>query len=318
MIGDPNWLYSTIAQSSAAIVAIIGGFITATVLNLLSEKRSIQKQKSEKETDIKAIKEKRAKLYNIYETNEAERFLRNELDKYSDDDIPTLDKILAKYPSDYRRFFNQDILNKMFLNLSLRQVKAKLFILKHKDKIDTNKYDSFLEWAKPNVSTKDYIEIAGEYEKYIEHQKKSQSASSEAGTSPPWTLSVSSGWAAHWGGGIIQDQFERELKEEEKHQSEQANIYSGIEKLDYQLFLLNYGLENLNNQLSAFQYPSGLRWGVFTLAFLAVFCVLVPVIIIALNAFYRWAQILTISAFWIGIIGVFSYIVFQIRELRRK
>ncbi|GAI11749.1 unnamed protein product, partial [marine sediment metagenome] len=31
MIGDPNWLYSTIAQSSAAIVAIIGGFITATV-----------------------------------------------------------------------------------------------------------------------------------------------------------------------------------------------------------------------------------------------------------------------------------------------
>jgi len=44
MIGDPNWLYSTIAQSSAAIVAIIGGFITASVLMLTAEKRSLRGQ----------------------------------------------------------------------------------------------------------------------------------------------------------------------------------------------------------------------------------------------------------------------------------
>ncbi|MBA7672472.1 hypothetical protein ES703_80649 [subsurface metagenome] len=44
MIYDPNWLYSTIAQSSAAIVAIIGGFITATVLMLTAEKRSLETQ----------------------------------------------------------------------------------------------------------------------------------------------------------------------------------------------------------------------------------------------------------------------------------
>ncbi|MFC2013361.1 hypothetical protein ACFLU8_00490 [Chloroflexota bacterium] len=39
---DPNWLYSTIAQSSAAIVAIIGGFITASVLMLITEKRNLK------------------------------------------------------------------------------------------------------------------------------------------------------------------------------------------------------------------------------------------------------------------------------------
>jgi len=43
MVNDPNWLYSTIAQSSAAIVAIIGGFITATVLTISSEKRSLKR-----------------------------------------------------------------------------------------------------------------------------------------------------------------------------------------------------------------------------------------------------------------------------------
>ncbi len=44
MIGDPNWLYSTIAQSSAAIVAVIGGFITATLLRLTAEKERLVKR----------------------------------------------------------------------------------------------------------------------------------------------------------------------------------------------------------------------------------------------------------------------------------
>ncbi|MBA7652565.1 hypothetical protein ES703_60400 [subsurface metagenome] len=315
MITDPSWLYSTIAQSSAAIVAIIGGFITASVLMLMSEKRGLQKQKSEKETHIQAIKDKRAELQYIYDTNKAERFIRNELAKYSDDNIPTLDKILDNYPSDYSTFFNKNILEKEFLKLSLKQVKAKLFMLKHADRIDVNKYDSFLEWVKNKVSTEDYIEIVGEYDKYIERQKKSESASNDASTLPPWVSS--------WGSNIIQKQLdidkkERELKEEEKHRSEQDNIYSGIKKLDYQIFLINHELENLNSRLGAFQYPQGLGWGIIVLAFLAVFCVLVPVIIIAFNAFYPWAQILTTFAFWIGIIGVFAYIVFQIRALRRK
>ena len=48
MIGDPNWLYSTIAQSSAAIVAIIGGFITASVLMLTAEKRNLKNQLANK------------------------------------------------------------------------------------------------------------------------------------------------------------------------------------------------------------------------------------------------------------------------------
>ncbi|MFC1959061.1 hypothetical protein ACFLV6_04050 [Chloroflexota bacterium] len=45
---DTSWLYSTIAQSSAAIVAIIGGFITATVLMLTAEKRNLVTQISDK------------------------------------------------------------------------------------------------------------------------------------------------------------------------------------------------------------------------------------------------------------------------------
>ncbi len=48
MTTDPSWLYSTIAQSSAAIVAIIGGFITASVLMLTAEKRNLKNQRDDK------------------------------------------------------------------------------------------------------------------------------------------------------------------------------------------------------------------------------------------------------------------------------
>ena len=305
MITDPSWLYSTIAQSSAAIVAIIGGFITASVLMLISEKRGLQNQKTEKEAHIQGIKEKRVELKYIYDTNEAERFIKNELAKYPNDDIPKLDEIFRKYPSDYRTLFNEKILQKEFIRLSLKRLNAKLFILKNTDKIDVNEYDSFLEWAKNKVSTGEYIEISNEYEKYVERQKKSESASKDASTLSPWTLP--------WLGGSIRQQLgiykkDHELTEEEKYRSKQDNIYSRISYLDYQISLLNHDLENLNSRLDTFQYPQGLGWGMVILAFLAIFCVLVPALVIAFNAFYPWAQILTTSTFCIGIISLIVYL----------
>ena len=59
MITDPSWLYSTIAQSSAAIVAIIGGFITASVLMLTSERRNLANQLSEKKIRLEKLKSER-------------------------------------------------------------------------------------------------------------------------------------------------------------------------------------------------------------------------------------------------------------------
>ena len=55
MTTDPSWLYSTIAQSSAAIVAIIGGFITASVLYLSAEKRSLVKRLDEMKAKLSSL-----------------------------------------------------------------------------------------------------------------------------------------------------------------------------------------------------------------------------------------------------------------------
>ena len=57
MVTAPSWLYSTIAQSSPAIVAIIGGFITASVLMLSAEKRGLNKQLIDKKLRLKKLTE---------------------------------------------------------------------------------------------------------------------------------------------------------------------------------------------------------------------------------------------------------------------
>ena len=73
----------------------------------------------------------------------------------------------------------------------------------------------------------------------------------------------------------------------------------------------------LEGRIKAFSYPPNLIWGLVVLGFLAIFGILMPVIIIACEAFYSWAKWLTTGSFCLGLIGVFAYIVFQIRTLRR-
>ncbi len=148
MIGDPNWLYSTIAQSSAAIVAIIGGFITASVLMLTAEKRNLKNQRDDKK-----------------------------------------------------------------------------FYLQNKDKY----------------------------------------------------------------------------------------ILLGTRSLQ----ILEQEITDLEARIKAFSYPPNLKMGAYVLGFLAVFGIIMPVIIIAIEAFCSWAKWLTTGLFCLGIIGVFAYIVFQFRTLKR-
>ena len=159
MVADPSWLYNIIARSAAAIVATISGFMTASVLNLLSGKRNSKHQPSDKETRLKKIKEQ---FKERYEWREAEY----------------LDK------------------------------RGKLFL--------------------------------------------------------------------------------------------EADI------------------TDLKRRIGKSIYPPNLVWGILILGYLAASGVLFPVSIIAYQAFFTWAKIFTMVSFFLGVIGLFAYVVFQIRTLRRR
>ena len=73
----------------------------------------------------------------------------------------------------------------------------------------------------------------------------------------------------------------------------------------------------LEGRIKAFSYPPNLIWGLVVLGFLAIFGILIPVIIIANEAFFSWAKLLTLTTFSIGLLGIFTYVVVQIRLLKK-
>ena len=52
---DPNWFYSALAQSAAAIVGLIGAFVTSRVMMMASERSRIEKRINEINAEIKEL-----------------------------------------------------------------------------------------------------------------------------------------------------------------------------------------------------------------------------------------------------------------------
>ena len=97
MTTDPSWLYSTIAQSSAAIVAIIGGFITASVLMLTAEKRNLANQLNEKKIRMEKVKYDR-------DNRDLTRSFAEELQLVDDRDINLLEGEINDLEARLRKF----------------------------------------------------------------------------------------------------------------------------------------------------------------------------------------------------------------------
>lgn len=100
---------------------------------------------------------------------------------------------------------------------------------------------------------------------------------------------------------------------------ERLNSYtkSSLAPITENIDELKREIPTLEAQIKTFSYPPNLKWGVAVLGYLAVFGILFPVLIIAFEAFSNWAKVSITTMFWLGIIAVFSYVVFQIRTLKK-
>jgi hypothetical protein len=66
-VPDPNWFYSAIAQSAAAIVGVICAFVASWVMMLTSERSQIGKRINEIDTEIKELKRQNVPLLEYIE-----------------------------------------------------------------------------------------------------------------------------------------------------------------------------------------------------------------------------------------------------------
>ena len=75
---------------------------------------------------------------------------------------------------------------------------------------------------------------------------------------------------------------------------------------------------HLERRIREFSYPPNLEWGIAVLGYLAVFGVLLPVLMIYKGVYIYIAKLIVMAFFFIGIIGIFTYVVIIMRMIRRK
>lgn len=81
-MNDPNWLLSTLAQSTAALVAIIGGFLVSRLVQLSSEKTGLRRR-------LAAANDELAQVAATYDRVHAERLAWNK-ETFFDDVVEAL------------------------------------------------------------------------------------------------------------------------------------------------------------------------------------------------------------------------------------
>jgi len=291
MVGDPNWLYSTIAQSSAAIVAIVGGFITATVLMLTSEKRSLTNQQTDKKTRLEALKSEKTKLIESYEIMRIEMFFENvanDLTAY--DELPSLEELVRHHPE---WNLNPEILKREYTKMSKERLKAREFINLHSDKIDFKEEVTFDGWIRINtldISMYDYDMLKSEYYRMRDRQQKVLSEE-EKTMMGIWRTPAE----------VLETEPTATLWE----QRELGSIKDKLIDVRHEISVLESEISSLDARLKTFSYPPNLGWGIAVLGYLAVFGILLPVLLIYNQVYINIARMLAMAAFYIGIIGIF-------------
>jgi hypothetical protein len=309
MIGDPNWLYSTIAQSSAAIVAILGGFITASVLMLTSEKRSLRHQKADKQTRLEALEDEERQLSREYETSRVYEFINAITDELvKEDELPSLEVVMQHHPE--TRNLDFEILKREYEETSKLRLEARQFIIQHSKSIDVSNPVSFDEWIsknKFNISDYDSEIIEQEYDRLVAYEKEWRAE--EDKKAHPFIIQTfevpESSLALH---------MPRISFYEQRRQEHIGERLSGVRA---EIYVLKHEVAGLDGRLASFKDPRDLRWGLCVLAYLAGVGILFPLIVMAKEAYFTLTKQFAIVLFFSGLLAIFGYIVFQINRLRR-
>jgi len=310
MVGDPNWLYSTIAQASVAIVAIVGGFITATMLMLTAEKRSLSHQLTDKETRLEFLKHEEKKLFAAYRKLRVDEFLNAIADDLKkEDELPPLEVLIQRYPG---WNLNHKILKREYEKLAEKMLEARNFIEQHSDKIDLAELVLFDEWVKENnLDTSSYDPTLLGQEYYRFRNRKKETPEEEKRT--PWLPQVIN-WNITPSPPITAQYRVYQWEREDRILDDTRRRLSDIR---HEIFLLESEVINLDSRLKAFSYPPNLKWGIAVLGYLAV-SIFVPVRVIAGEAYSASTKQLVIGLFFSGLSAIFVYMVYQIYTLRRR
>ncbi len=101
---DPNVLYAAVIQASATIVAIVGGFVTATVVNIVTERQSIKTEVADLERATTDARQEQSAAEEARDRMRAQYLLWT-----YEEDLLEMEPHLASVGQAYRRLKARDI-----------------------------------------------------------------------------------------------------------------------------------------------------------------------------------------------------------------
>lgn len=300
---DVNWLLSATAQSTAAIVAILGGFIATRLMTDSSKRKEIEAHIKDIDDEIKFKKARSTKLYGELLEDRAIDFIHDHSKQicriYLDKETTTLETILDDEISDFVLSEIQPYWDETFPLLEIISSKIhdkKLeFYEKDVDVILKKEINSF-QYRICSDLFDNLMEILKEIKKREVKRQENNNSSTFANLS---TLELPKMSFYHYNTNTADYQ-----KRYDEHQ-----------KLLYELDLLALQKRNLSYRQTSLEKPNDVFIGLIVLTLFAVIGILIPLSLMPVNT----AEIMNpdiirianfdVMLFAIGLVLVISYFV---------
>jgi hypothetical protein len=316
-----NSLYTVIAECTAAIVAILGGFITTQILSLAADRQNLVRELEETEAQLTALIERWKERSDLYETMRVESFFDSIKDELAGDPLPPLEQIVHNYPN---WELDPDILQREYSKLTGRILEARHFISQYIDRISFEDSSVFKDWLTKHdidISGQDYDLVKREFDREIERQREIERERERqkttlfgiAGILPsirypslPWLTTMS---------GLQQQ------TRDQRRDRTFAMLNETITEIADQIVDVNSRKTHLHSQIGAFQYPQHWEKGLTILVYFAVVGIILPLVLIAIRCDDKYpalSQIVVLILFSSGLVAVFGYIWYQLRATSIK
>jgi hypothetical protein len=278
---DPNWFYSALAQSAAAIVGLIGAFVTSRVMMMAGERSRIEKRIQEINAEIKELERQNAHLLEYI--NEVDR--KDEEEKRKEDEESVDMFLQAKKPE-------LDL-----ENLPTAEEMLKELIKENRIRIRDEKFISMFDEKYTAVKE----EIRLEKEEEMPSKYMPELAGLVAGIQLPVFPTV-------------------QLQYADPHKYDRYNENQKIiEKNKKEISYKNAKIQELQHQVSQIILPEHFKGLIFSLIYFTTVGVIIPLWLLPITPEQHlvWKPIVLVF-FITGLFAVFLYIFREIKLITTK
>jgi len=311
-MGDPNWLLSTCAQASAAIIAIIGGFFVNGLMIIYSEKNGIISELNDINNKLsfklqalgglnkkKLIMDQEA----FYEKCEADLIKKASIAFQYGEDISEIEGCFDEYymkNNEHDREYDE---LKPYFDNKIDVIK-KAFLLFHSNTKDikyiNENLDNFI--LKNNVDIENYDIYRDVFKAIIERNEKL-----------PNRVLGNRSYINKVNSKIDKIKSIPKLQKYEK-------LISTKEALELEIKFLEQQKNQLESKINYYEKPKGLVWAMLILIYFSIVGIIFPMLLMPMSAggFTYKCKYTVIGLFISGIVLVLTYLILSIKGINKK